>query len=511
MSLAPPRARRSPQASGRAGQKGRPAAKIHTANHLGQCADLIECASHIHEEQYRRRHEQQDETVMAGQRCSAVGVPIRQYHFFQSSTRRGATMASDDMGAAVSASSSWAPLRIGAFRGLFIAALTSNIGTWMQTVGAQWFLVEQHASATTIALVQTASLSPTLILALFAGALADRVDRRRLLIALQVYAAVAAAVLAAITIAGILNPLTLLSLMFAIGCAAAMTTPAWQAIQPELVPREQFPAATSLSGVTVDAARAIGPPIAGVLVAAAGPQAVFAINAVSFVAVVAALMSWKRPPSTSVVDQERLSQSVVTGVRYVRDSRAVRRILLRAALFAFPVSALWALLPIAASQHWHLRAIGYGAVLGTAGAGAVLGALVMPRLRTYSANALLVLAALIDAAGLLAAAYLPLAAGVVLLLLAGVAWIATLTTLTVAAQLALPGWVQARGLAMYLVVLIGFQALGAFVWGLIASHFGVAASLTAAAILLIAAAASQGVLPLLPATDDERRGASDRS
>jgi predicted MFS family arabinose efflux permease len=418
-------------------------------------------------------------------------------------------MASDDAG---SASSAWAPLRIGVFRGLFIAALTSNIGTWMQIVGAQWFLVERHASATTVALVQTASLSPTLILALFAGALADRVDRRRLLIALQVYAAVAAAVLTAIAVAGVLNPLSLLSLLFAIGCGAAMTTPAWQAIQPELVPREQFRAAASLTGVTVDAARAIGPPIAGVLVAAAGPQAVFAINAVSFVIVVAALMAWKRPPPAPAAHRERLSKSVVTGLRYVRDSRAVRRILLRTALFAFPVSALWALLPVAASQHWHLRAIGYGAVLGTVGLGAVLGALVMSRLTaTYSANTLLALAALIDAAGLLAAAYLPLAAGVVLLLLAGVAWIATLTTLTVAASLASPRWVRARGLAVYLVVLIGFQALGAFVWGLVASHFGLGVSLTAAAVLLAAAAASQGVLPLLPTTDDERRGASDRS
>jgi predicted MFS family arabinose efflux permease len=200
-----------------------------------------------------------------------------------------------------------------------------------------------------------------------------------------------------------------------------------------------------------------------------------------------------------------MSQSVLTGLRYVRNSRRVRRILLRAALFAFPVSALWALLPIAASQHWHLRAIGYGAVLGTAGAGAVLGALVMSRLRSaYSANALLVMSALVDAAGLLAAAYLPLPAGVVLLLLSGVAWIATLTTLTVAAQLALPQQVQARGLAIYLVVLIGSQALGAFAWGLVASSFGLAVSLTAAAVLLIATAASHSVLPLLPAEPEGR-------
>src|SRR5262245_1359760 len=416
-------------------------------------------------------------------------------------------MASGDVSPAAS---TWAPLKISVFRGLFLAALTSNIGTWMQTVGAQWFLVEQHASATTIALVQTASLSPTLILALFAGALADRVDRRRLLIALQLYGAAAAAVLTAITVAGVLNPWSLLSLLFAIGCAAAMTTPAWQAIQPELVPRAQFPAAASLSGVTVDAARAIGPPIAGLLVAAAGPEAVFAINAVSFVAVVAALVAWKRPASMPVATREPLSQPVVTGIRYVRNSNAVRRILLRAALFGLPVSALWALLPLAASQHWHLRAIGYVAVLGTVGVGAVLGVLVMSRLRAAcSANALLVIAALIDAGGLLAAAYLPLAAGVVLLLLSGVAWTATLTTLTVATQLSLPQWVQARGVAMYLVVLIGAQAFGALVWGLVASHFGLTASLTTAAVLLIGTAVSIVVLPLLPETGIEEPSPSD--
>jgi MFS family permease len=396
----------------------------------------------------------------------------------------------------------WAPLRIGVFRALFIAALTSNIGTWMQTVGAQWFLVEHHASATLIALVQTASLSPTLILALFAGALADRVDRRRLLIAVQVYAACAASILTVIAFAGLLNPVSLLALMFAIGCAAALTTPAWQAIQPELVPREQIHAAASLSGVTVDAARAIGPPIAGMLVAAAGSAAVFAINAVSFVAVILALAAWKRPATAANGEREPLSQSIFAGVRYIRRSRTARRIMLRTAMFAFPASALWALLPLVAHDQWNLRAIGYGAVLGTAGVGAIVGAFVNARLQAaLSANLLLAVAALTTAAGLLASAYLPLWPAVVVLLLSGVAWIATLTTLTAAAQLSFPQWMRARGLAMYLVFLIGSQALGSFVWGLVASEFGLAISLTAAAGLLVAAAASMGVLRLPDETD----------
>jgi MFS family permease len=413
-------------------------------------------------------------------------------------------MATDGAG---TAASTWAPLRIGVFRGLFIAALTSNIGTWMQIVGAQWFLVERHASPTVIALVQTASLTPTLMLALFAGALADRVDRRRLLIAVQAYAAVATAVLTALAVTGVLDAVSLLIFLFAIGCAAALTTPAWQAIQPELVPREQLRSAASLGGVAVDAARAVGPPIAGLLVAAAGAAAVFAINAVSFVAVIAALLAWKRTPSAPVTEREPLGQSVLAGIRYISDSRNMRRILVRAALFAFPASALWALLPVVASQQFHLRAIGYGAVLGTVGVGAVIGAIVMTRLSaTLSANALLALAALVAAAGLLAAAYLPLGVAVVLLLLAGVAWIATLTTLTVAAQMALPQSLRARGLATYLVILIGSQALGSLVWGVVASHFGLLASLTASAVLLAVAGASVGVLPLLPEAGDEEWG-----
>jgi MFS family permease len=390
------------------------------------------------------------------------------------------------------------------FRGLFIAALTSNIGTWMQTVGAQWFLVERHASPTVIALVQTASLTPTLMLALFAGALADRVDRRRLLIAVQAYAAVATAVLTALAVAGVLDAVSLLMLLFAIGCAAALTTPAWQAIQPELVPRDQLRSAASLGGVAVDAARAVGPPIAGLLVAAAGAAAVFAINAVSFIAVIVALLAWKRTPSAPVTERERFGQSVLAGIRYISHSRNMRRILVRAALFAFPASALWALLPVVASQQFHLRAIGYGAVLGTVGVGAVFGALVMTRLSAaLSANTLLAVAALVAATGLLAAGYLPLGVAVVLLLLAGVAWIATLTTLTVAAQVAPPPSLRARGLAIYLVILIGAQALGSLLWGVVASHFGLVASLTASAVLLVVAAASVGVLPLLPETGDE--------
>src|ERR1700732_3395180 len=175
-------------------------------------------------------------------------------------------------------SSAWAPLRNRVFRYLFIAQFVSNIGTWMQSVAAQWFLIEKHSSDVIVALVQTASLGPTLLLGLFAGVFADLFDRRRLLIFLQSYAVVVALALAVMTYLGHLTPTALLMFTLAIGFASALTGPAWPAIQPEVVPREQIPAVSPLGSVSANAARAIGPAIGGIVVAWAGPSAVFAIN-----------------------------------------------------------------------------------------------------------------------------------------------------------------------------------------------------------------------------------------
>jgi MFS family permease len=282
---------------------------------------------------------------------------------------------------AVEDTSAWAPLKIAIYRNLFIAQLVSNIGTWMQTVGAQWFLVEHHSSVTVVALVQTASLTPTLVLGLFGGVFADLFDRRRLLIVIQTYAVLAAAVLAALAFTGVLTPTWLLVFTVAIGCCSALTAPAWQAIQPELVPREQIPAAASLGSVTVNLARAIGPALAGVVVLAAGPAAVFALNAASFAAIIVALRSWKRPGCAPLGERESIALSILAALRWVRHGPVTRRILLRSALFAFPASALWALLPVTAARHWHMNSCGYGLVLATLGVGAVIGVAVIAHLR----------------------------------------------------------------------------------------------------------------------------------
>ncbi|ORW87880.1 MFS transporter [Mycobacterium sp. IEC1808] len=407
-------------------------------------------------------------------------------------------------------SSPFAPLRNRIFRNLFVAQFVSNIGTWMQSVAAQWFLIEAHSSATIVALVQTASLGPTLLLGMFAGVLADLFDRRRLLVVLQSYAVVVALALAALTYLGKLTPAALLLFTMAIGLASALTAPAWQAIQPEVVPREQIPSAASLSSVSASVGRVIGPAIGGVVVAIAGPAAVFAINAVSFTGIIFVLAGWQRPKQLAPLEREQFGQAMVTGWLYVVNSPIFRRILLRTALFVFPASALLALLPVAAARSWHLGASGYGLTLGAIGCGAALALLVPAPLREkVPPNALLAACAAAYGIGALAVARLSFAAAAPFLVLSGTAWLLTLTTLNAAAQLHLPRWVRARGLAMYLLVFTGCQAIGAYLWGLLATRDGLKVALTWSAGLLAAAALSVTFLGLLPATGKLSRNISN--
>jgi MFS family permease len=397
--------------------------------------------------------------------------------------------------------SAWAPLRSRVYRNLFIAQLASNIGTWMQSVGAQWFLVEKHSSDVIVALVQTASLGPTLILGLFAGVLADLFDRRRLLIFLQSYAVLVALALAVLTYLGRLSPTSLLMFTVAIGCAAALTAPAWQAIQPEIVPRDQIPAASTLGSVAGNAARAIGPAIGGVVVALSGPAAVFAINALSYAAIIFALVAWKRPKQFAPIEREHFGHAILTGLLFVNNSPIFRRILLRAVLFLFPASAVLALLPVAAARRWHLGASGYGVALAAIGFGAVLSVLFAARLHLrVSDNVLLAGSAAVYGLAPLAVAYLPFATATPILVLSGMSWLITLTTLNAAAQLSLPRWVRARGLAVYLLVATGSQALGSYVWGAIATRAGLHIAWLGSAAMLGLVALSVAVLPLRPCT-----------
>ena len=383
--------------------------------------------------------------------------------------------------------SAWSPLRQPLFRMLWIAAVASNIGTWMQNVGGVWLMTSLTPSPLMVALMQTATSLPVFLVGLPAGALADIVDRRRLLLFWQGWMLVAALALAVTTFLGATTPWLLLFLTFMLGLGTAMNAPAWQAIVPELVPRQDLLSAVTLNGVGVNLARAVGPALGGIVVAAAGPEAVFLLNAASFVGVMFVLYQWQRVPRKSALPTERLIGAIRSGMRYVQYAPELRAVLVRAGVFISCGSALWALLPLVARQQLKLESFGYGVLLGCLGLGAVMAAFVLPKVRQrVSTDRLLVGATILYAIATLALAYLNNLVLVCIALVAGgVAWIAMMSSLNAAAQLAVPAWVQARSLGVYQLVFQGGIAAGSAVWGIIAEHFGNSTALLGASIGLI--------------------------
>jgi MFS family permease len=389
------------------------------------------------------------------------------------------------------------PLRSRTFRILWIAQLGSNMGTWMQTVAAQWLLVNHAHASELVSLVQTASLLPVLFLSLHAGVLADIIDRRRLLYVTSTLVAICVGVLALITKVDTITPSVLLTFTFLIGCGSALTGPAWQAIQPDLVTRAQIPQAAALGSITVNGARAVGPALAGFLVAWIGPAPVFALNAVSFLGIAIATYTWKEPRPTRARDAERIGEALTAGLRYLRSAPGVRRVIVRSVLFAGPASALWALLPVAARQRYHLGASGYGLLLGALGVGAVLGVWVLAWMRKHlKANLILALSAAMFGLATASLAYLDVAISSVALVLAGMAWIATLSSLNATMQIALPAWVRARGMSAYIFAFIGAQAIGSIGWGFLGAHLGLPHTLGISALILLVVGASVWLLPL---------------
>ncbi|MFG1608973.1 MFS transporter [Actinoplanes sp. NPDC049265] len=390
----------------------------------------------------------------------------------------------------------WAPLRNKIFLGLWIGVLASNVGTWMQTVGAQWLVVREPGAVTWVSLVQAVTMLPVLLLALPSGALADELDRRRLLLGVQLSLLVVGAVLAALTWAGAMSPPLLLAFTFALGTGQALTLPAWQAIIPEVVPRDELPAASSLGAVNTNLARSAGPAMAGLIVAQAGPAVVFALNALSFAIFAVALLRWRRPPAKT--STERFVPALRAGARYVEHSPEVRRILLRVILFVLPGSVIWSLLPLVARAGLGLGASGYGILLAALGVGAIAGALLMPRVRRWTTPDVLIGAggcAYTIALVLIALIRQPVvAAGA--LVIAGLAWMTLVSRMNAAMQLFLPNWVRARGFAVYQVVFAGGQAAGAVIWGQVAGPGGLRTTFLVAAAVMLAGTLTVRWLPL---------------
>ncbi|HZB84217.1 MAG TPA: MFS transporter, partial [Rubrobacteraceae bacterium] len=352
---------------------------------------------------------------------------------------------------------------------------------------AAWLMTSLTTSATLVALVQTATSLPIFLVALPSGAIGDVVDRRKLLLVAQGWMLAVAGVLGILTLLGATTPWVLLFLTFALGLGAAMMLPTWQAIQPELVPREEFPQAVSLGAVSFNLARAVGPALGGLLVAIAGPGAVFLANAASFLAVAIPIYRWHRPADESALPPEHITAAVWSGICYVRHAPPMRAVLIRASVFIFFASALWALLPLLARDQLGLGSGGYGLLLGCVGVGSVLGATVLPGLRRkFSQDTAVASATALLAVAIGALAYVVnIGLAGIAMLVSGVAWIVVLSSLNVSVQTFSPPWVRARALSVYQLIFQGGVAIGSVFFGMVAEWVGTLGALGLAALGLL--------------------------
>lgn len=386
-----------------------------------------------------------------------------------------------------------APLGHRAFALLWTATLVSNIGTWMHDVSAAWLMTSLSPSPLIVAMVQAATTAAMALFALPAGAIADLFDRRRVLILVTVIKCLLALILGILTVSGVVDAASLLVITFLLGVGSALMAPAWQAIVPSLVPSELLKSAISLNSAGLNVARAIGPSVGGLIIAAAGVAVAFFLNAASEVVILAALLVWKPLPAPSDRRLERFLPAIVAGLRYASHAPLLRSVLWRAMGFFVFAAAFWSLLPLLVRAVLQAEAAFYGVTVGAVGAGAVCGAFVLPKIdKRLGPNRLLGLGTIGMAGVLLILATLPYRGAVLGSAFgAGTMWIFVLSTLNLAAQRALPDWVRGRGLSIYGGVFFGAMTVGSLVWGSLATWFSVPVAMATAALGMLA------VMPVL--------------
>ena len=378
------------------------------------------------------------------------------------------------------------PLSYPVFGALCAVSFASNIGTWVQDVGSSWLMTSLAPSPVMVSLIQTAGNLPYFLLGLLAGTLADIADRRRLLIVSQLWMLASAGSLGILTLLHLTTPWILLAMSFSLGLGSALAGPAAQAIVPELIPRDEVLNAVALNSMQFNIARGIGPAIGGIIVSAWGAGFAFLGNALSFVGVTGVLISWRRQARKSVLPAERVYGGIRAGVRYVRYSPILRAVLVRSFLFGIGTSAMWAVLPLAARNEFHTDAAGYGVIVAFFGVGAAACGFGLSTLRRLlSTDSIAMSGALAFA---IANAAIASAHQIRLLwiatFLAGAGWVAVTATFNSSAQMALPAWVRARALSLYLLALQGGLALGSLGWGYLASQLGIRGALDVAALFL---------------------------
>ncbi|WP_336964768.1 MFS transporter [Sphingobium aquiterrae] len=395
------------------------------------------------------------------------------------------------------------PFAIPIFRAIWIASMASNFGGLIQSVGASWMMTSLASSPQMIALVQASTSLPIMLFSLWAGAVADNLDRRMVMLVAQSFMLVVSVVLAAGAWLGLLTPWSLLIFTFLIGCGTAINGPAWQASVGEMVPRPTLPGAIAMNSMGFNIARSAGPAIGGVIVAAAGAAAAFLVNAVSYVGLIAVLFRWRPDLPPRLLPRERLGVAMAAGIGYVARSPHIRTVLIRAALFGLAASAVPALMPLIARNLIAGGPLTYGMLLGSFGMGAVGGALVSGRLRRQLATEGIVrIAAVALALGaLITSATGHIAIALPALALAGAGWVLSLSTFNVSVQMASPRWVVARALALYQMSAFGGIAMGSWLFGVIAENEGIVTALRAAAALQLVSVLAGLILPLQRISD----------
>jgi MFS family permease len=376
---------------------------------------------------------------------------------------------------------------------VWLTFLGVQLANWSETVGAVAVIAEQSDSPALLALVQAASTAPAVVLALPAGAIADMIDRRRLLIALVGSTSASMALLAALVAAGLAPPAVVLLLTLAMGAAIAMAIPAFASLIPDFVPSGELAAAVTLNGISINLARALGPAIAGLTLLVLSPTALFTLLAAALAAL--ALLLLAAPPDAAAERAgERLGAAMRAGLQFARSSERLQAVLARGFAFVVPASALWALLPAVTVSQLGLDAAAFGGILAALGTGAVLGAQLLPWLREHlGLDALVRLGSVYGAVNLvLLATVHETALAVATLVVAGGAWIAVLSSLNTAAQLAAPAAVRGRALSINQLVFAAGMAGGSVAWGLVAEAAGLHATLLAAAALLVASLSAAG-------------------
>ena len=371
-------------------------------------------------------------------------------------------------------SSPWQPLGNRTFRNLLAADLVSDIGAFMQSVGAAWLMTSLTDSPLYIALIQTASALPFFLLALPAGSIGDILDRRKLILGTEIWMLGNAVVLVLATTGGAMTPWLLLMLTLGLSVGDAVESPAWRAIFPELVNKDELPAALALNGIEFNLARAVGPGLAGLIIAAVGVATTFVLNALSFLGVIFVIAKWKRPPRESKLPAETFRGALSAAIRYVRYSPGIRRLLLRSAFLIFFTSSFWALLPMAAKEA-SKSPVAYGFLLGFFGLGAVAGAVVLQRARLkLSCETILSIATATFAAVLLGTALVRIPVILcAMMLFGGASWTVFMSIFNIMIQKLAPDWVRARVLSVYLFVFQGSVAAGSALWGFLALHTNV--------------------------------------